>query len=104
MWRPCAAACGVITLVPKPGGGKRRIVVGGIALPRRGPAVQVLQLHAQHRGLQLVDSEVAANHRMKIFWLAAVHAQHAHAFGELGIIGRAQSGVAEGTEILAGKK
>ena len=84
--------------------GKCRIVVGGISLARRGPAVQIFQLHAQHRGLQLVDPEVAANHRVKIFRLPSVHAQDAHAFGQFGIVGSTESRVAEGTEILAGKE
>ena len=66
-----------------------------------GPAVQVFELDAQHRRLQFIDAKVAADERVKILRLAAVHAQHAHAFGEIGIVGRAQSGVAERAEILA---
>ena len=41
---------------------------------------------------------------MKILRLAAVYAQHAHALGELRIVGRTKAGVAEGAEILARKE
>ncbi len=53
--------------------GEGCIVEGGVALPAFRPAVQVFQFHAQHGGLQLIDAKVAADHRVKILGLAAVH-------------------------------
>jgi hypothetical protein len=90
--------------VTESGASKRGIVVGRVALPALGPAVQVFQLDAQHRRLQFVDPEIAADERMKILRLAAVHAQHPHVLGELRVIDRAQSRIAEGAEILARKE
>jgi hypothetical protein len=54
--------------------------------------------------LQLVEPEITADNRVKIFRFAAMHAQHAHALGQFGIVRRAQTGIAERTEILTGKK
>src|ERR1700730_16518948 len=93
-----------LKLIGQTGRGKSRIVKGRIALPCLGPTVQVLQLDAQHSGLKFVDSKVAADHRMKIFRLSAVHPQHAHALRQIHIIRRAQAGIAECASILTREK
>ena len=60
----------------------------------------MLQLDVEHRGLQLIDTEVAADERVVVLGLAAVHAQHVHALGERRIVGDAHAGIAEGAEVL----
>src|SRR5882757_2316332 len=85
-------------------GGKCAVVKSRIALPRLRPTVQVLQFDAQHRGLQFIDAKIPSDQSVKIFRLAAMDAQHPHTFGEFGVMGSAQPGVAKGAEILAWKE
>ena len=80
------------------------VVVRGIALPPLGPAIQILQLHAQHRGLQLVDAKVTADEGVVVLRLAAMHPQHTHPFRELGILRGAQTRIAESPQIFTGKE
>lgn len=76
----------------------------GVALTRRRPFIEVPQLDRQHRGLQRIDAEIAADEGMMIFGLATVHAQHTQVLGELWILRRTHARVAEGTEVLGRKK
>ena len=62
------------------------------------------QLGAQERGLQGVEAEIAADERMMIFRLHAVHAKDGRAFGEIGVVRAEQAGVAKRAEIFGGVK
>ena len=83
---------------------KARVVEGGVALPARAPVIQMLQLHVEHRGLDLIEAEIAADERVVVLRLAAVHAQDFQALGERGIVGHAHAGIAECAEVLGGKE
>src|SRR5260370_685863 len=88
----------------EPRRGKFAIVICCLSFPPRRPTVQVFQLDAQDRRLQLIDAKISADQRMKIFRLAAVNAEHAHPFGKFRVPGGAQPGIAESSQILARKK
>ena len=64
------------------------------------PVVEVWQLDQQHRRLQLVEPEVAADHRVVVLRLHAVHAQLLQPRRQRLVVGRAQPAVAEGTQVL----
>ena len=52
---------------------KRRTVERGVTPPPLGPAVEIAELDPQHRGLQFIDAEIAADQRVVILRLAAMH-------------------------------
>ena len=76
------------------------LVEGGVLRARGAPAIQVRQLHVEHRGLQLIDTEVAADERVVVLRFPAVHAQHGEPLGERRIVGDTRAGIAEGAEVL----
>src|SRR6476660_3725409 len=51
---------------------EQRVVMIGVALPRLAPRVEMLELDAQHRRLELVQAEIAADQSVEVFRLAAV--------------------------------
>ncbi len=51
------------------------VVASGVGAAHLGPAREVRQLHPQHRGLQRVEPEVAADALVEVFRLGAVVAQ-----------------------------
>ena len=58
------------------------------------------QLHAQDRGLQLVQARVVADVLVGDLVLRAVEAQHPHAVGQRVVVGRDRAAVAEAAEVL----
>src|SRR5437879_12001948 len=80
------------------------VVERGVPLAASGPVVEALELHAEHRRLQLIEPEIPADERVVVLWLPAVHAQHLAALGERRILGDAHAGIAEGAEVLRGKE
>ena len=64
--------------------GKGVVVPGGVQLPLFRPAVEVAQLDLQHRGLDRVQAEVAADHLVVVLGLGAVIAQATEAVVERG--------------------
>src|SRR5207237_9819961 len=80
------------------------VVERGVPLAASGPVVEALELHAEHRRLQLIEPEIPADERVVVLWLPAVHAQHLYALGERRILGDAHAGIAEADEVLSGKE
>ena len=62
------------------------VVMIRVRLPRARPGVEVLQLDHEHGGLQLVEPKVAADQRVVVLRLAAVHAQDAHALVQRAVV------------------
>src|SRR5262245_3967755 len=48
--------------------------------PSFGPQRQISKLYPQHRGLQRIETKVAADELMIVLGLAAMNAQYAHPF------------------------
>src|SRR5690606_7206826 len=86
------------------GGFEEPRVALGIRLTRPRPAVEMRQLREQHRGLQLVEAEISADHRVVILRLSTVHAENAHPLGELRVVRHAHSGITERAEVLRRKE
>src|SRR5262245_54247645 len=84
--------------------GERAIVIGSVALPCAMPFFQVPELHAQNRRLNLVDAEVAADHRVVVLGLPAVHAQDSEPGCEGIVVRHAHTGVAERPKVLGWKE
>ena len=81
-------ACGLDgeTNAIRQSGRRHELTVGrGIGAPLPVPVEQMRQLHAQHRRLQRIEPEIAADRMMHVFRLRAVIAQetHTHARSEL---------------------
>jgi len=89
--------------VRQAGSRERRVVKSRVALPRFGPPVQVFQFYAQHRGLQLIDSKVAADHRMKYFGFPPCTRSTRMLSARSASLVVNQAGVAEGARFLLGK-
>ena len=104
MWRTPGTARGVSTALPRSARCERRVVERRVALAARAPRIQVLQLDVQHRRLDLIDAEVAADERVVVLRLAAVHAQDVEPLGERRVVRHAHAGIAERAEILGGKE
>src|SRR6202023_3665432 len=83
---------------------ERRIVISGVAPPRRAPRLEVRQLDVEHGGLQLIDTEIAADEGVVVLRPAAMHAQDFHALGERGVSRDAHAGIAECAQVLSGKE
>jgi len=83
---------------------ERRRVALRVALPRRAPRLEVRQLDVEHGGLQLIDTEVAADEGVVVLRLAAMHAQDFHALGERCVCRDAHAGIAECAQVLGGKE
>src|SRR5579862_5947656 len=88
----------------QPGALESRSVELRIALPPFGPLVEMAQFDREHRSLYLVDAEVTPDQGVVIFRMSSVHAQYAHALGQLCILGDAHTRIAKGAEILAREK
>ena len=58
------------------------------------------ELGAEDRGLQRVQSEIAAHQGVRVFRLRAVAAELAYALGQVGIVGRHHAAVAVAAQIL----
>ena len=69
-----------------------------------GPRVEVGQLHAQDRGLQLVQARVVADLVVGDLVVGAVEAQRARTLGDTGIGCGDGAAVAEPPEVLGGKE
>ena len=76
----------------------------GIGAPLPVPVAQMRQLHAQHRRLQRIEPEIAADGMMHVFRLRAVIAQQPHARREPLVHGRHEPAVAKAAEVLRWKK
>src|SRR3954451_6357716 len=76
-----------------------RVPLADVAAVRR-PALELGQLHAQDRGLQLVEARVVAHVLVGDLVPRAVEAQHAHAVGDLRVAGGDRAAVAERAEVL----
>src|SRR5437016_11029549 len=76
------------------------VVERGVPLAASGPVVETLELHAEHRRLQLIEPEIPADERVVVLWLPAVHAQHLDAIGERRIVGDAHARSEEHTSEL----
>ena len=85
---------------PKVSRAEQLVVMIRVGLPRARPGVEMLQLDHEHRRLQLVEPKVAADQRVVVLRLAAVHAQDAHALVQPAVVADAHAGVAECAEIL----
>ena len=75
-------------------------VTRGIGLTLLGVAVVVAEFDAEQSGLQGVEPEIAPDHFVVVFGLAAVGAQEAGPFGQRIIVGNQKTAVAEASEIL----
>jgi hypothetical protein len=62
------------------------------------------QLDVQHCGLNGIDAEIAADHRMVIARLHAVIAQGAHLRGERIVVADHHASIAKGAEVFGGVK
>src|SRR6185312_8517696 len=80
------------------------VVDDGIALAPAAPRIEMLQLDVEHRGLDFIDAEIAADVRVVVLRLAAVYAQNLYALRQLRIVSDAQPRIAEGAEILRGEE
>src|SRR3989441_4557369 len=80
------------------------VVPPGVLLSKLGPAIEIAQLHEQHRRLKLVEPEVAADHFVVIPRSGSMDAQDLEARSQGRIVRGAQATVPEGAEILAGKE
>ena len=58
------------------------------------------ELDAEDRGLQRVQSEVAAHQGVGVFRLRAVAAELAYALGQVGVVGRHHAAVAVAAQVL----
>ena len=85
------------------GGSERRIVIRRVSPPAVGPGVQIPQLDARHGGLDLVDAEISTDQGVVIFGFPAVNSHDAQVLGEIRVVRRAQSRIAESAEIFARK-
>ena len=85
------AGGGVRTLPSEPGAREGRIVERRVALARRAPGIEVRQLHVEHRGLDFVEPEIAADELVVVLRLHAVHAQLHELRGERRIVGDAHA-------------
>ena len=62
------------------------------------------QLHVEHRGLDLVEPEIAADELVVVLRLHAVHAQLHELRGQRFVVGDAGAGITEGAEVLGGEE
>ncbi len=86
------------------GAGECSVVIGGITLASRGPVIEVLELDVENRRLQLIQPEVSADERVKVFGLAAMDAQDVEPLRQGRIVGDAHAGVAESSQVLGRKE
>src|SRR5206468_4039668 len=86
------------------GGAKERSVPRGVGAPTLGPPPQMRRLDPQHRRLQSVHSEIRADDVMVVLGLHAVRPQQPRLRGELIVVRRQESGIAEGAKVLAGEE
>src|SRR5882724_2414516 len=66
----------------EPGPIKGRIVESGVPPARGAPRIEMRQFYVQNGGLNLIESEVAADERVMILRLAAVNAQNREPLGQ----------------------
>ena len=79
-------------------------VARGVGAAGLGPRGEMRRFHPQHRGLQRIQPEIAADGLMVVLRFAAVIAHQSDARGERRVVRRHQSGVAERAEVLARKE
>src|SRR5436190_24213197 len=72
--------------------------------PSIGPLWEVWELHAQHRGLQRIQAEVAAYLVVVILRVRSMAPQQPQPPCERFVIGRHEAGVAERAEVLGRKE
>ena len=81
-----------------PGVGERAVEEGRVAAPCLGPVVQVPQLHAQHRGLNGIETAVEADDLVVVLRPCAVHAENAQQIGDRFVGGRADAALMRVTQ------
>src|SRR4029077_8252860 len=86
------------------GGAEERPVAGGVRAAALGPGLQMRRLHAQHRRLDGVHAEIGADEVMVVLRLPPVRAEQARPASQRVVVGRDETRVAEGAEILARKE
>ena len=80
--------------------GKQRAISIRVLPPAFRPRRQMRRFHAKHRRLQRIEPEIAADPRVVILRLGAVVANERDFTRQRRIVGRDESRVAEGAEIL----
>ena len=75
-------------------------IPGGHLTPSLVPLVEAVGLHAQHRGLQVVEARRLADDSVLVVAHASMIAQQLQPGRQRGVVGRDQAAVAEGAEIL----
>src|SRR5215467_6449967 len=72
----------------------------GIRPPALRPAIEILQLHAKHGGLNRVQSEVSAENLIVVLGLESMIAQEAQSIGKFGAVRRHHTGITEPAKVL----
>ena len=81
-----------------------RNVVTGVALTTDGVFRVVRDFDSQDGGLESIDTEVAADEVMEVFWLHAMIPKNAGFFSQGIILGDKRARISEAAKILAGEK
>jgi len=96
--------CGQRNGVRQAGIGEEPAIPLGVAPAQRTPLPEVRQLDAQHRRLQGVEPEVAADAPVEVLGVGAMVPQQPDLLRQWIVVRRDESAVAECTEVLAGKE
>lgn len=80
------------------------LVGGGELAASLDPALQMGELHGQHRGLESIEAAVVAQRRVQIALRHAMHGQLADALGQLWVAAEHSAAIAGTAEVLVGKK
>src|SRR5438128_799743 len=89
-----------INLFGEPCLAKHQTVLLSVTLPRSGPIVEMLELHAQHRGLQSIEPAIDAKKLVKVPALFAMNSQHLQAPEMLQVTGHNHAAVAGAAQVL----
>ena len=84
--------------------GQMLVVVRRMRLPSRVPLVEMRKLHQQRRGLNRVEPEVPADHRVVVLRPRPVVAQPSQRVGEPLVTGQDHPAVPDASEVLAGEE
>ncbi len=91
-------------IVGKTGRLEHAPITGGVRLPAGRPLVEVAQLDGDDRGLERIETEVAAEDGVIVFRFGTVHAKDAQFLGYGGVAGGDQAAIAGRARFFEGKK
>src|SRR5258708_21354590 len=95
---------GSLHLATESGTGEGGLIERRVLLPARRPAVQAKELDLQDRGLDGVQTEVAAHHFVIVLGIRAVVSQDTHLLRQGRIVSHDRSAIAERPEVFRRKE